>query len=71
MAFEERADAALVGRDADCAEMINDLLPTLPLPAHLRDESEVRREFRLKRFSCHDAGTYDGLALVATRRHLL
>ncbi len=57
MAFEERTDAALVGRDPERAEMNDDLLPTLPLPAHLRDEREVRREFRLKRFSRHDAGT--------------
>ena len=61
MAFEKRADASLVARDAERFEMINDLLPALPLPAHLRDEREVRREFRLKRFSGHDAGTYDEL----------
>ena len=59
--FEKRADASLVARDAERLEMINDLLPALPLPAHLRDEHEVRREFRLKRFSGHDAGTYDEL----------
>ena len=57
VAFEKRANASLVARDAERLEMINDLLPTLPLPAHLRDEREVRREFRLKRFSLHDAGT--------------
>ena len=61
MAFEKRADASLVARDVERFEMINDLLPALALPAHLRDEREVRREFRLKRFSGHDAGTYDGL----------
>jgi hypothetical protein len=61
VAFEERADTALVGGDAECAEMINDFLPALPLPAHLRDEREVGREFRLKRFSGHVAGTYDEL----------
>ncbi len=71
MAFEESTDAALVGGDPEPAEMNDDLLPALPLLAHLRDEREMRREFRLKRFSSHDAGTYDGLALVATRRHLL
>ncbi len=71
MAFEESTDAALVAGDAERVEMIDDVLPTLPLPAHLGDEREMRREFRLKRFSSHDAGTYDGLALVATRRHLL
>ncbi len=71
MAFEESADATLVGSDPERAEMINNFLPTLPLLAHLGDEREMRREFRLKRFSSHDAGTYDGLALVATRRHLL
>ena len=57
MTFEKCADASLVARDAQRLEMINDLLPTLPLSAHLRDEREVRREFRLKRFSGHDAGT--------------
>ena len=61
MAFEKRADASLVARDAQRLEMINNLLPTLPLPAHLRDEREVGRKFRLKRFSSHDAGTYDEL----------
>ncbi len=57
MAFEKRANASLVTRSAERLEMINDLLPALPLPAHLCDEREVRREFRLKRFSGHDAGT--------------
>ena len=57
MALEKRADASLVARDAQRLEMINDLLPTLPLPAHLRDEREVGREFRLEWFSGHDAGT--------------
>ena len=57
MAFEERADASLVARDAERLEMINDLLPALPLATHLRDEREVWRELRLKRFSGHDAGT--------------
>ena len=71
MALEERADAAFVGGDTERAEMMNDLLPALPFPAHLGNEREVRREFRVKGFSSHDAGTYDGLALVATRRHLL
>ena len=61
MAFKKRANASLVARDTERLEMINDLLPTLPLPAHLRDEREVRREFRLKRFSGHVAGTYDEL----------
>ena len=61
VALEKRADASLVARDAQRLEMINDLLPTLPLSAHLRDEREVRREFRLKRFSGHEAGTYDEL----------
>ena len=61
MTFEKRADASLVARDAERFEMINDLLPALPLATHLRDEREVRREFRLKRFSGHDAGTYDEL----------
>ncbi len=51
--FEKRADASLVARDAERLEMINDLLPALPLPAHLRDEREVWRELRLKRFSGH------------------
>ncbi len=71
MAFEERTNAALVARDAERLELINDVLPTLPLPAHLGDEREMWSELRLKRFSSHDAGTYDGLALVATRGHLL
>jgi len=57
VAFEKRADAALVTRDAERAEMINDVLPTLPLLAHLGDEREMRREFRLEWFSGHDAGT--------------
>ena len=57
MTFEKRADASLVGRDTERLEMINDLLPTLPRPAHLRDDHEVRREFRLEWFSGHDAGT--------------
>ncbi len=57
MTFEKRADASLVARDTERLEMINDLLPALPLPAHLRDEHEVRREFRLEWFSGHDAGT--------------
>ncbi len=57
MAFEKRADASLVARDAERLEMINDLLPALPLAAHLRYEREVWREFRLKRFSGHCAGT--------------
>ncbi len=57
MAFEERANATLVARDAERLEMINNLLPTLPLPSHLSDEREVWREFRLKRFSGHEAGT--------------
>ena len=61
MAFEERANAALVGGDTDRAEMINDVLPTLSLPADFGNEREVRREFRLKRFSGHEAGTYDEL----------
>ena len=61
MALEKRADASLVARDAQRLEMINDLLPALSLAAHVRDEREVRREFRLKRFSCHEAGTYDEL----------
>jgi hypothetical protein len=61
MAFEKCADASLVAPDAQCPEMINDLLPALPLPAHLRDECEVWREFRLKRFSGHVAGKYDEL----------
>ena len=61
MALEKRADAALVARDAQRLEMINDLLPTLALPTHLHDECEVGREFRLEWFSGHDAGTYDGL----------
>ena len=61
MTFEESTDAALVGGDPERAKMINNLLPTLPLLAHLRDEREVRREFRLKRFSSHEAGTYDEL----------
>ena len=61
MALEKRADASLVARDAQRLEMINDLLPTLPLATHLRDEREVWREFRLKRFSGHVAGTYDEL----------
>ena len=56
MAFEKRADASLVARDSERFEMIDDLLPALPLPAHLRDELEVGREFRLKRFSGHKAG---------------
>jgi len=56
MAFEKRADATLVAGDSERLEMINDLLPALPLPAHLRDEREVRREFRSKRFSGHKAG---------------
>ena len=57
MTFKKRADASLVARDAERLEMINDLLPALALPAHLRDECEVRREFRLEWFSGHDAGT--------------
>jgi len=57
MTFEECADASLVARDAQHLEMINDLLPALALPAHLRYEHEVRREFRLEWFSGHDAGT--------------
>ena len=57
MAFEKRADASLVARDAQRLEMIYDLLPALALPAHLRDEHEVSREFRLEWFSGHDAGT--------------
>ena len=57
MALEKRADASLVARDAERLEMIYDLLPALPLAAHLRDEREVWREFRLKRFSGHCAGT--------------
>ncbi len=57
MAFEERADAALVGGDSKRPEMIGNFLPALPLPAHFGNEREVRREFRLKRFSSHDAGT--------------
>ena len=61
MALEKRADASLVARDTQRLEMINDLLPALPLAAHLRDEREVWRELRLKRFSGHDAGTYDEL----------
>ena len=61
MTFEKRADASLVARDAQPLEMINNLLPALPLPAHLRDECEVWPEFRLKRFSGHCAGTYDEL----------
>ena len=61
MALEKRADASLVARDAERLEMINDLLPALALPTHLRDEHEVRREFRLEWFSGHDAGTYDEL----------
>ena len=61
MALEKRADASLVARDAERLEMINDLLPALALPAHLRDEREVGREFRLEWFSGHDAGTYDEL----------
>ena len=61
MAFEERANATLVAGDAERLEMINDLLPAMTLPAHLRDERKVRREFRLKGFSGHDAGTYDEL----------
>ena len=56
MAVEKRADASLVARDAERLEMINDFLPALTLPAHLRDEREVRREFRLKRLSGHEAG---------------
>ena len=56
MALEKRADTSLVARDAERIKMINDLLPALPLPAHLRDEREVWREFRLKRFSGHEAG---------------
>ena len=61
MSFEKRADASLVARDVERLEMINDLLPTLTLPAHLCDQREVWREFRLKRFSGHCAGTYDEL----------
>ena len=61
MAFKKRANASLVARDAERLEMINDLLPALALPAQLRDEREVWREFRLKGFSGHDAGTYDEL----------
>ena len=57
MALEKRADASLVARDAQRLEMINNLLPALALPAHLRDEREVWREFRLEWFSGHDAGT--------------
>ncbi len=57
MAFEKRTDASLVARDAQRLKMINDLLPALPLPAHLRDEREVWRELRLKRFSGHEDGT--------------
>jgi len=57
MAFKKRANASLVARDAERLEMINDLLPALALPAHLRDEHEVRREFRLEWFPGHDAGT--------------
>jgi len=56
VALEKRADASLVARDAERLEMINDLLPTLTLPAHLCDQCEVWREFRLKRFSGHEAG---------------
>ena len=57
MTFEKRADASLVARDAQRLEMIYDLLPALPLAAHLRYEREVWREFRLKRFSGHCTGT--------------
>ena len=57
MALEERANAALVGGDTERAKIMNDLLPALPLPAHLRDEREVGREFLLEWFSGHDAGT--------------
>ena len=57
MAFKKRTDAALVGDDPEGTEMNDDLLPALPLPAHLRDEREVWREFRLKRFSGHCTGT--------------
>ena len=46
----------LIARDPERLEMINDLLPALPLAAHLRDEHEVWRELRLKRFSGHKAG---------------
>ena len=57
MTFEKRADASLVARDAQRLEMINDLLPALAFPAHVSDEHEVRREFRLEWFPGHDAGT--------------
>ena len=57
MTFKKRADASLVARDAQRLEMFNDLLPALLLPAHLRDEREVWRELRLKRFSGHEDGT--------------
>ncbi len=61
MAFEKSADASLVAPNAVRFEMVNDLLPALALLAHFRDEREVGREFRLERFSGHDAGTYDEL----------
>ena len=57
MAFEKRADATLVAGDSERLEMINDLLPALALPAQLRDKRKVGREFRLKRFSGHEAET--------------
>ena len=45
MALEKRADASLVARDTERSKMINNLLPALPLPAHVRDERKMRREF--------------------------